>query len=106
MKKFPAFLVPTNRNEFAHHYRMILTETLRKKIYKHILTHKEADYFSLEEANESVKNLSLVQEIVSELKDELIQLGWKCNFAHGNTALFIFSSDSPPINCWQGTFLE
>ena len=106
MKKFPSFLSPSNRSYFLQQYREYLTHAIRKKIFKHVLTKKETDYFSLEEVNESVNNLQLVQEVVSDLKNELVELGWKCNFAHGNTALFIYSSENPPVNCWQGTFLE
>jgi hypothetical protein len=100
MKKLPSKLNVTNKDNFAKiNYNRILCY-LRRDLYEHIISHKENEYFSLDEFNTRVKDMELTQRMVRELIPELEALGWKCSFSYGDTGLFIYSTESPPENCW------
>ena len=101
MKKFIGNLHVKNKEKFKDIYYNRMKSYLRRDIYEHILSHKENDYFSLDEFNKRVNDLELVKKMSLELIPELEKLGWKCKTSFGGTGLFIFSSDEPPSSCWE-----
>jgi len=74
---------------------------LRRDIYEHVLSYGENDYFSLDKFNEHVRDMESVKKMVEEIIPELEKLGWHCKTSYGGTALFIYSTDTPPPSCWE-----
>lgn len=110
MRNFSDKLNSENKKYFPSVYKLILKQKLRTAITEHIVSHDEDSYFSLDEIKEklNVKNMKLVKDCVVELVSELKKLNWKCAFSYGGTALFIYSSENPPSNCYSenNTFIE
>jgi hypothetical protein len=100
MKKFPDSLKPENKDNFNNLAMERFKCYLRRDLYEHIITHREDEYFSLDEFNKRVNNMTLTNRLVDELMDELKSLGWNCKKSYGDTGLFIYSSEKPPHNCW------
>lgn len=100
MKKFPESFRPENKETFNDLSKERFRCYLRRDIYEHILTHKEDEYFCIDEFNKRVNNMSLTNSLVDEIIVELSELGWKCKKSYGDTGLFIYSSEKPPSNCW------
>lgn len=107
MKEFPGFLRPKNKNNFSKLNRERVKCYLRRDIYEHIIMHEEKDYFSLDEFNKKVNNIELTKQLVKEIIAELESLEWKCKTSFGGTGLFIYSTENPPLNCFEdsGDFL-
>ena len=95
MKSFPPALKPENKGNFPCLLRERYKCYLRRDLYEHIIGKKETEYFSLDEFNNRVGNLSLVKELTKELVKELEEMGWKCALAFGDTGVFIYSGDMP-----------
>ena len=100
MKEFPSLLNVLNKEKFKDIYEERVLCYLRRDIYEHILSHEEKDYFSLDEFNKKIENMELVKKLVDKLIPELEKLNWKCKYSYGDTALFIYSTERPPDNCW------
>lgn len=101
MKDFPLFLKPKNKQDFSKLNKDRLTCYLRRDLYEHIISNEEKDYFSLDEFNKRVNDMTLTKEIVKEIIPELEELGWKCKTSFGCTGLFIYSTENPPINYFE-----
>lgn len=105
MKFFPKSLNSKNKDKFINLKYGRCKCYLRRAIYEHIINHEEKDYFSIDEFNETrVHNLKMTQKLIDEIIIELQELNWKCKKSYGNTALFIYSSDKPPSNCYEEGF--
>jgi transcriptional antiterminator len=101
MKEFSKKLEVNNKNTF-HKYRFERNLAyLRREITENMLLGNEEDYFDLEnfrnKFNISKEDLSNMVEIV---KKELEKLNWNTKLSFGSTALFIYSSEDPPSNCY------
>jgi len=106
MKEFPQVLSAKNKDSFSHlNYQRLLCY-LRRDLYEHIISHNETQYFSLDEFNKRVGDMKKTQKMVTELIPELENLGWHCKISFGDTGLFIYSSEEPPVNCWEGESLS
>jgi hypothetical protein len=101
MKSFPSKLKVENKASFKDLNYERNKCYLRRDIYEHIISHEEKEYYSLDDFNQKIKNMSIVQKMVEELIPELESLGWKCKLSFGGTGLFIYSTDLPPSNCWE-----
>lgn len=104
MKNFPKKLTPKNIASFINFWRKRLKCYLRRDIYEHMLTHTEEEYFSLDSFDKKLNpksDMKTVQSLAEELMPELTELGWNCKFAYGGTGLFIYSTETPPKNCWE-----
>jgi hypothetical protein len=101
MKEFSNILNVRNKENFAKVNYDRLKCYLRRDLYEHIISHEEKDYFSLDEFNKRVNNINLTRQLVNEVIPELENIGWKCKTSFGGTGLFIYSSDSPPLNCFE-----
>lgn len=106
MKQFPDSLNVSNIKCFKKIYYTRILNYLRKDIYDHLLKNIENDYFDLEvffnrhftsETNKDELSVKMRETIQMELKN----LGWNSKTSYGGTALFIYSSDTPPKSCWE-----
>lgn len=104
MKDFPTTLNVKNKDNFKNLNKDRLKCYLRRDIYEHIISHEESDYFSLDDFNKRVNNMFLTKELVKEILPEIEKLGWKCKTSFGGTGLFIYSTESPPPNCFEDEF--
>jgi hypothetical protein len=100
MKNFPSKLKVENKVSFEQLNYDRNKCYLRRDIYEHVISHEEKDYFSLDDFNRKINDIVTVRKMVEELIPELEVLGWKCKLAFGGTGLFIYSTDTPPANCW------
>lgn len=101
MKEFPSFLKPKNKETFVKVNNDRLKCYLRRDLYEHIISHEEKDYFSLDEFNKRVNDMTITKQLVKEVIPDLESLGWKCKTSFGGTGLFIYSTESPPLNCFE-----
>jgi len=106
MNKFPLNLGVKNINYFSeYHYNDILL-LFRESIYKHMISNKENDYFDLDKFCKTFcKNRSaVIQDMLKTIIPELELLGWKCQTSFGETGLFIYSTEDPPLSCHRDGF--
>jgi hypothetical protein len=103
MKEFPSILNISNKDNFkVISYNRNLCY-LRTELYEHIIKEDENNYFDLEKFRNyrKIKDITDIDSMVKILIDELCILGWNCKISFGGTALFIYSSESPPVTCWD-----
>jgi len=104
MDKFPKTLSADNKDNFSKLHHNVVERNLRLAIYEHIISHEENQYFDLETFNRNnLNNMEKMIEITTSIVNELENLGWKCAFSFGQTALFVFS-DQPPQNYFPDGF--
>lgn len=104
MKNFPSILNAENMKNFPEINFNRLKCYLRRDLYEHIISHKEDDYFLIDEFNDKrVNNLMITKKLVLDIIPELEKLGWKCKISFGGTGLFIYSTEKPPKNCFDDT---
>lgn len=107
MEKFLSTMKPDNKENFAILWRKNRLKKLRKDLYEHILSNTENSYFELDNwAKQNYNNnVDDTQEMIEiTIIPELEKLGWTCKTSFGNTALFIYSTEKPPQNCYEDTF--
>jgi len=102
MKEFPGIFKPKNKETFSKLNYERLKCYLRRDLYEHIISHEEHDYFSLDDFNKRVNNMTLTKKLVKEVIIELEKLGWTCKISFGGTGVFIYGKpDNPPSNCFE-----
>ena len=101
MFKFSPDFKPKNKNIFPELFYNLMISQLRQEIYKHVISHNENDYFSLDKFIKKVDNKELSKRMVNEIMSELEQLGWNCKISFGDTALFIYSGNNIPVSLWE-----
>lgn len=106
MRKFPSHLKPENKKIFSEAVYRRNKCYMRRDIYEHIISKPEDFYFSLDDFNRKINNIELTQKMAKEIAVELENLGWKCKFSFGDTALFIYSTENPPVNCYDNETLS
>lgn len=82
-------------------YDRIIKE-LRNDIYTLIISRiDENDYFDIDTFGRShnYKNKNL-EKMISDIRNELENLGWKTKLSFGDTGLFIYSTEKEPSSCW------
>lgn len=102
MKDFPVLFRPADKEYFSERRRGRIACYLRRTIYENVIQGDETDYIDLDAFAKlyAKGDLRLVQGLISQITTELKDRGWKCATSYGQTALFIYSSESPPINCY------
>jgi len=101
MKTFPSTLSVSNKENFPDLNYERMRCYLRRDLYEHIISHTEENYFSLDEFNRRVGDMEMTQKMVRDLIPELERLGWHCKLSFGDTGLFVYSTSTPPKNCWD-----
>lgn len=108
MKEFPTILNIKHKVRFQEIYYNRVLCYLRKTVYEHVIREDENSYFDLEKFGRLYFNEKNREELVKKLSTtvqyELENLGWKCKVSFGGTALFIYSSENPPVSCWDDGF--
>ena len=105
MKHFPEKIKPENIEKFKEFLKARYTCYLRRDIYELLLTRKdETEYFGLDSWSPVPSKHKFLDEIVATVTSELEGLGWKCKTSFGGTGLFIYSSEDPPVNCYEEGF--
>lgn len=107
MKNFSDKLKVDNKEYFPLIYKIIVKQKLRSAITKHIVSHEENDYFSLDEFKDKldIKDIKNVKDCADELVSELKEIGWNTTFSYGGTAMFIYSTEKPPSNCYPDNMI-
>ena len=103
MKEFPSIMSPENIPMFSKvRYNRLLCY-LRKSIYEHVISNDENDYYDFGKfcTDNFGNNSEMKEKMINTIQSELRTLGWNCKLSFGGTGLFIYSTDSPPSNCWD-----
>lgn len=105
MKDFPTDLKPKNKENFPkYRYRRNLAY-MRKEIFELMLKGDENNYFDLDKfARQYEITPENIESMRSILSGELEELGWKTKTSFGGSGLFIYSTDEPPMSCYQDEF--
>ena len=98
MKEFPSILHINNKENFKDIYYNRSLCYLRKSIFEHIIKEDENTFYDLDKFKHLIKKN---EEIILVIIKELNSLGWKCKLSYGGTALFIYSTEKPPISYWE-----
>ena len=101
MDQFPIHLNPKLKYRFNTEYTRLLTCKLREEIYEHIISNDVNSYFPLDNFVRKYNVTEKLTELAELIMFELTSLGWKCKTSFGGTGLFIYSTDSPPSNCYE-----
>lgn len=106
MKNFPERLHVKNKDKFSSYNYTRNLCYLRKEIYELIIKGNENDYYVLDNfARKYVNNdMSMTLKMCEEIMLELKELGWKTKLSYGGTALFIYSTEEPPVSCYEDGF--
>ena len=106
MDTFPDILIPKNKDNFKNIYYNYVLKCLRKEMYVNILQSDETNYFDIEKFTYIYykKNKDIMKNLTKDIISELKKLGWNCKTSFGDTAIFIYSTEKPPHNCWDDTF--
>lgn len=101
---FPDWLRPTSAHLFKDHHKKEIQNLLASDIRLHLVSRKsEAEFFDLDAFRISQTFSAGVNDTLDALADirqELQDKGWNTALGFGNTALFIYSTESAPSNCW------
>ena len=102
MKTFPNILNVENKDNFNEIYYNRVLCYLRRDLYEHILCNSENSYFDLDKFTRPYKitEEQLINMTKTVMK-ELEELSWKCKLSFQDTGLFIYSSEKPPVSCWE-----
>jgi hypothetical protein len=103
MNCFPNTIHSDNQSSFEEiNYERVLS-LFRQEVYELLLKRKDdneyidLDSFAARYCNRKVKTvMKMTDQICSELKN----LGWNTKLSFGDTGLFIYSTENPPISCW------
>jgi len=99
MKEFPSNLRVENRDNFPQISYSRVKAYLRRDLYEHILMCEESDYFMIDSFNEKwLKDMTKTKKMVTEIREELHELGWHTETSYGETGLFIYANEKPR-NC-------
>ena len=106
MKEFPTLLHVKNKENFSEiNYERVLS-IFREEIYRQIIQYKtdadENNYFELDGFGRAYfdGDMDSIQKMAKTVVAELENLGWKCAFGFGDTALFVYSTEEKPKSCW------
>jgi hypothetical protein len=103
MNSFPEHMNIQNIASFSTINNERVTSIFRQEIYETLLTRKDEnvyidlDIFRIKYCNNKT---SILSEILRKIISELHGLGWKTKLSFGDTGLFIYSTDEPPVSCW------
>lgn len=103
MESFPDHIHVNNiNNNKLNLYRNMLLCLFRKEIYDTLITRKdETEYIDLDMfSRKYCNNMKLMNSILDDIIVEIHKLGWKTKLSFGDTGLFIYSTENPPVNCW------
>lgn len=105
MKSFPQYIRVNNKKKFDSILNDKISYNIREKLVNFILNRNndEKIYFELDYYKQNY-NENEINKIIIKIMKELELLGWNCKLSYGQTALFIYSTDDPPSNCYDDEF--
>lgn len=105
MKQFPIHLNPENKDKFTTYLYERNLSYLRKEILELVLMGDENNYFELDIFSRKY-NLKKgeIENMCNTVIQELKNLGWNVKTSFGGTGLFIYSTDTPPMSCYDDKF--
>jgi hypothetical protein len=106
MKQFPEIINIKNKDNFKNIFFENMLSSLRNCIFEHILREDENTFFDIDKwCRDNLGNdVDAVKIMIEKLMSELIDKGWNCKISYGGTALFIYSTESPPPSCFEDGF--
>jgi len=117
MECLPDILNVKNKFIFVNIKYKTIIKILRKSIYDHLLKYEyennendtylcENNCFDIEVffKENNVEKKEEKDYYFKIIKEELNDLGWNCILTFGESALFIFSTEKQPTNCWKDEF--
>ena len=107
MNSFPKTLNKEFKSTFPSVWKENRLRLLRKDLTNHILSKDENDYFDIDRWARLYldNNIKELQEAITDaIVPELKEIGRNCRTSYGNTALFIYSSETPPSSCYEDGF--
>jgi hypothetical protein len=103
MKSFPQEINVKNLHNFAKINNDRIINIIRNEIYETLIKRKsENEYIDLDKLSKDYcyNNMNTISKIITDISEELHQLGWKTKLSFGDTGLFIYSTEDPPTSCW------
>ena len=102
MKSFPQEINVKNLHSFHRINNDRIINIIRNEIYETIIKRKsENEYIDLDKISKDHSySMNMVSKIITDISEELHQLGWKTKLSFGDTGLFIYSTEDPPTSCW------
>ena len=102
MNSFPSYIDSSNVNNFNTLNIFRIKSCIREDIHDLLLNRKnESEYLDLDMLCKKYdRKMNIIQQIISELVSELKDLSWNTKLSYGDTGLFIYSTETPPANCW------
>lgn len=105
MKQFPVRLNPENKDKFTTYRYERNLAYLRKEIFELMLLGDENNYFELDIFSRKYKlKKGEIENMCNTVIQELENLGWNVKTSFGGTGLFIYSTDIPPVSCYEDKF--
>ena len=105
MKEFPKKISVDNKSNFPDFLFNRNLAYLRREITENVLKGNEENYFDLEQFKTSFNlTIETITSMVETVRIELGDLGWNTKLSFGKTALFIYSTEEPPSNCYEDEF--
>lgn len=105
MQSFPSGLIPENKDKFDSFLMHRLQCELRQRIYDLMILGDENDYFDIGSFYRySRVPIDMRKPLLDSITQELTKLGWKCKTSFSETGLFIYSTDKPPVSCYDDGF--
>jgi len=103
MKSFPQEINVKNLHNFTKINNDRINNIIRNEIYETLIKRKsENEYIDLDKMSKDhcYNNINMVSKIITDISEELHELGWKTKLSFGDTGLFIYSTEDPPTSCW------
>ena len=103
MISFPDHIHVQNISSFPSINRGRIICLFREHIYETLLNRKdENEYIDLDIFSRKYCNnkTAIMMSIVDMVTTELQKLGWKTKLSFGDSGLFIYSTENPPVSCW------
>jgi len=103
MKSFPQEINVKNLHNFNKINNDRIINIIRNEIYETLIKRKsENEYIDLDKLSKDYcyNNMNTISKIITDISEELHQLGWKTKMSFGDTGLFIYSTEDPPTSCW------
>lgn len=103
MKSFPQEINVKNLHNFTKINNDRIINIIRNEIYETLIKRKsENEYIDLDKLSKDYcyNNMNTISKIITDISEELHELGWKTKMSFGDTGLFIYSTEDPPTSCW------
>ena len=105
--KYTANLISKFSPQNKMNFEQLVLEKIKLQLYdniiNHILSHKEDEYYTIEDFISEYRYDKYKKKIMNMIPlvcEKLKTLGWQTAISYGGTGLFIYEKDKPP-NCYE-----